>query len=108
VPILPERPLVPDCFGSEENHQRANHLDIGAMDARRAWAEIKLLESDLAARIFRGARERMHVVSVEMVGDQGRARHESVPVVDWIEERLRRLRAHLQTLRKGAGRRAAA
>ena len=79
--------LLPDPLASLEQAERFSHRDITSdLNPMRAWAEASLIEHALAELVFHRQRGAcLHIVNGEQVY-----------AVDWLNERLSRLRAFLR------------
>ena len=72
---------IPDPATSDIEAARFAHRDIASLGDREVWAEIRVVEIELARRITRRARPRLVWIDPWTTD------------IGWLEERLRQLRA---------------
>jgi hypothetical protein len=87
-------PFIPNPCDTDRQFARWLHRDLEgeALDPRRLWAEVALIEHELARRLVGG---RPRIVHIDPNG---------TPVNDqaWLEARARRLRGALHRATRGA------
>ena len=78
--------MIPDPLDTWEQDERFHHRDLDQIDPMLAWSEAHLIEQRIA--------------SLTLAGEQGRCvtvvNGEPVYAIDWLHDRLARLRSHLR------------